>query len=362
MLDPNLNRIAKLFGIEVQSAFQASGGFSEASVFRVMCTDNRAFAVRKTPVAAALPETRLRVLHRLLRVVRDQGIAAVPVPLEPLRSPLLETKETNEIQCEESWVRQGADLWQAETWLPGAPADGRLTDEQLSSALECLHAFHTAARTAVFKVMPNEWFCLNTGVSPGIQRRLTIANELSSGLLKSLKAAAERDSDPQFRALSVRICQAIAPRLPRLLTQLTQLSHQTFALQPVVRDLWRAHVLFTGNQVTGLIDFSAAASDHVCLDLSRLLRSWFRSDVQRIRSAAERFSTQRRLSPIEWALLNTLDAATVLLSPVTWLRRRLESGDQSRCRDDVFVRLTELTEIAEQFRPLLDSDKSAGGR
>jgi len=345
-------RIATLFGVEVEAVAQVSGGFSNASVFRIVSADHCVFAMRRTPVDASVPEQRLRTLHRFLSVVRDLGSEVVPVPLPPCPAAVLRVSTAEEIHPAESWIRTGTDLWQMEPWMPGDPADVPLTAEQLESAFRCLQAFHASARTAISVILPNEWFFLASGVSPAVQRRLNIAEELATGLLGALRTAAATDLDPKFRALSLRICHAIEPWLSWLVTRLTQISRETFALQPIMRDLWRAHVLFTGNQVTGLIDFSAAASDHVCLDLSRLLRSWFRSDVQKIREAAEKFSVERPLSQKEWKLLEALDAATVLLSPVTWLRRRFESGDRSPCRDDVLARLNELTEIAEQFRPL----------
>lgn len=125
-----------------------------------------------------------------------------------------------------------------------------------------------------------------------------------------------------------------------------------FALQPVIRDIWRAHVLFTGSTVTGMIDLTSAASDHVALDVTRLLRSWYGAGNTKIEMAVNEFQTMRPFNANERRLLQTFDASTVLLSPVTWLRRRVNSGDDARCRDDIIVRLTELTEVAEKFRPL----------
>ena len=68
--------------------------------------------------------------------------------------------------------------------------------------------------------------------------------------------------------------------------------------------------------------------------------------------AVNEFQTMRPFNGNERRLLQAFDASTVLLSPVTWLRRRLDSGDDSICRDDVIARLTELTDVAENFRPL----------
>lgn len=345
-------RIAKVFDIDVQRVSAAAGGFSGASVYRVEAPDNRLFAVRKTHVTSTMPEARMMALHRLLRAVSRQGLSVVPVPIEPVRNRFFNLHGLEGFSAGESWVKIASEVWQAEPWMPGAPADRELTNEQLQSALKCLHLFHEAAGRAVSTASLNEWFNLTSGASPGLIRRLTIATELSDGFLKTLRVGLAADPDPEFRALALRICELLASWLPWLLIRLTQISKQSFRLQPVLRDLWRAHVLFTQDRVTGLIDFSAMANDHVSLDLSRLLRSWFAGDVRRIRDAAQEFSLLRPLDQSEWTLLEAFDASTVLLSPVTWLRRRFASGDRAPCRSEILIRLTELTEIAERFRPL----------
>ena len=345
-------RVARLFGIEVQAVTQVGGGFSGATVYRVDSQDGQPYAIRSTPLSVCLPELRTRALHRLLRAVSSDGVSVVPVPIQPAWSRIISLREPDAIQLDESWVQLDSNHWQAEPWKAGAPVGPEMTGEHLQSALHCLHLFHESAARAGAAIGPNKWFFLTSYVSPGLMRRLQIAAELSGGLLQSLKTSATADPDPQFRALALRIGESLAAWLPWLLNRLTQLSEQPFTLQPVIRDVWRAHVLFTGNEVTGLIDFNAAATDHVCLDLSRLFRSWFGSDVQKIRDAARQFSLLRPFSHIERTLLEVFDASTVLLSPVTWLRRRFESDDRTPCRPEILLRLSELTQVAEQFQPL----------
>jgi hypothetical protein len=58
------------------------------------------------------------------------------------------------------------------------------------------------------------------------------------------------------------------------------------------------------------------------------------------------------LDSAERQLLQGVDAATVLLSPVTWLRRRLREGNSLPADITIITRLNELTIVAEQFEPL----------
>jgi len=111
--------------------------------------------------------------------------------------------------------------------------------------------------------------------------------------------------------------------------------------------------LFKDCAVTGLIDLTAAASDHVALDVTRLVRSWYGADNGSIQMAINEFQRLRTFNANERRLLQAFDASTVLLSPVTWLRRRVESGEAAACSDDVIARLTELTDVAERFGPLV---------
>jgi hypothetical protein len=293
----------------------------------------------------------MRRLRSLLHQISQSGCKFVPLPLMPAKPETQVHRSENRLVV--PWLQVEDCIWQIEPWMPGSSLVGHeLTILQLRAALIALHQFHQWATDAVRVVGSDDWFLNDTRPSSAVLRRLSIVDELQAGLLKKLYHRSGDDPDERFRRLADRICEALTTWLPWLQRELTALAAIAFPVQPVLRDIWRAHVLFTDCEVTGLIDLSAAASDHVTVDLARLFRSWFGSDVSRVRNAVKEYQSLRILRGPEQGLIQALDASTVLLSPVTWLRRRMESGDKANFSGDVIDRLTELTDVAGNFRPL----------
>ncbi|MBC7967045.1 MAG: phosphotransferase, partial [Fuerstia sp.] len=336
----------------IRHAMAMSGGFSGVAVFRATTSDGRELAIRRSPESGWLPLERLRRLYGLLRHISQSGCRFIPVPLTPAKVGTEIHHGAN--QSVVPWLKEENCFWQIEPWMPGSSLTGlELTTLHLKAALTALDQFHQLARDAVRIVGSDAWFLNATKPSPAVQRRLQIVDELQAGLLKKLQHRLRTDPDARFRRLAIHVCDALTAWLPWLQRELMELAMIEFPIQPVLRDLWRAHVLFTDGEVTGLIDLSAAASDHVTVDLTRLFRSWFGSDVSRVQDAVAEYQLLRILSGPERRLFRALDASTVLLSPVTWLRRRMESGDALNCPDDVIARLTELTDVVRSFRPLI---------
>jgi Ser/Thr protein kinase RdoA (MazF antagonist) len=96
----------------------------------------------------------------------------------------------------------------------------------------------------------------------------------------------------------------------------------TVPLQPCLRDVWHDHVLFQEDEVTGLIDPSAARTDTVAADISRLAGSLIADDRLAWGKAIDAYQSVRPLSREEAALVGILDRSGVLLSGMTWLERR----------------------------------------
>jgi len=172
-----------------------------------------------------------------------------------------------------------------------------------------------------------------------------------------LLAAAALDPADEFRQLTQQLERQLRQRLPRLHRQLEELAPQTFTLQPVLRDLWQPHVLFSGDHVTGVIDWNAASTDHPAFDYSRLLASWYGQqalDLPPLSSATVSRTTEPVVShapfhlgqwtATEQQLLRVCLEASLLLSPITWLHRRCAKGPAT---------LAIAPNVLERFRRLI---------
>ncbi len=350
-------QIASLYGTEIQTRASVGGGFSGACVLRVEDVSGAVFALRRTPAADAMPAERYCELLAVLRDVSSSGCGFIPVPLRHRHSSLgiPETAPTSRfanVDHSQTRIQTREFVWQMEPWMPGEPAQTPPALPQLESTLEALALFHKAAVSSVQARASHRTLRVARESSPGILRRLSIASELSNGLLARYVKAAASEPDPEFRNCAKRLCAALELWLPWLTKQLTAFAVVSFQLQPVIRDLWKPHVLFTEERVTGIIDLNAMATDHMGLDVTRLFRSWYGADVERIREAINLFSVRQSLDVSNRRLLAAYDASTVLLSPVTWLRRRFSNVNSASVTQEVHQRLAELTFVAERFEPL----------
>lgn len=353
--------VGRSYGLTISSVTAVGGGFSGATVFKAITDDGRTLAIRRTPNSVTLPAKRRIRLQSLLSRLAQLGLNQIPVPLIPGKTESgiaipasAAFRISKAVSAKpESWVSTDDSRWQVEPWMPGTPLSGaEVTGQHLLSAFRLLNKFHRLAIDAMQATGQDEWFYVSRSESPAILRRFGIVNELQQGLLSQFEKHFCNDADLRFRQPAIQVCHALRTWLPWLQQELTAAANQTYAVQPVLRDIWRAHVLFTDQQVTGLIDLTATGTDHVTIDLSRLIRSWYGADASQLRTAFETYRTLRKLDSRELKLWQVLDASSVLLSPVTWLRRRLESKDASPSSDEVIARLTELTDIATKFRPL----------
>lgn len=315
-------------------------------------------AIRAAQAPSANRRTALRTFQQWLRF-RGLSCLAKPVRVRPgMETVSLFPAGRVDLQAEipidchfEIVLPSDPDwIWQAEEWKPGQPAMRGISARQQQSGFQALADLYRHSRVWS---SPDEWFQVRRGPSPGLTRRLAMLRELEDRHLESLSRL-RKSSQSEFWHLAGRAIRVVERWLPTLRLLLEPLERRDFQLQPVIRDLWKTSFLFTGDTLSGLIDLGASGTDHVCLDLSRLLRSWHAHEVDRIPSALREFASLSPLHPHELELFSALDAASAILTPVTWVRRGVAADSRFTesaplSQNDV-RRMRETVEIAEDFQ------------
>jgi Ser/Thr protein kinase RdoA (MazF antagonist) len=325
---------------------QPEPGFSGADVLR-LTGESGEYCLRGWPVnfAHSLPQIRLLGLHQLLRSISEAGVDQVAVPIATVQGATV--------------VERFGRTWQLEPWMPGRACFREdPNDRRLCAAMECLAEWHNAARS--FQCPPNcaRWFSSTpSGVSPACGERW---QSLSLWLAKNLDRVADRirsDTDREFRQVSLEIVDLVRRTGPGVQQEIGAAVHWPVPLQPCLRDVWHDHILLTGDRVTGLIDPSACRSESVATDLARLLGSLVGDQADRWNRALEVYAGYRRLNSAERRLVGVLDRSAVVLSGLTWLRRRYLPDAAEGCSFDWERVLDRLQSIAVRLRTLAKSDK-----
>ena len=308
-------------------------GFSDACVWQV-----GGFALRRWPADASLE--RLRGVHQLLRQIHDAGVAQVPRPV---------ASRTGESIIRDSHNR----LWQLEPWMPG-----EATFQENSNAVRRRVAFETLARwhneSCRFAQNQNRAstsaFGYTEQTCPTIQARIELLHSHGS-MLSQFEEGLGQERHDRFRKLGHEVVAAfrrLQATIARDLSSVSALAVPTF---PVIRDLWHDHLLFTGDDLTGLVDFGAVRPESVACDLSRLLGSLFADNQAERLNSLDDYQNVRRLTTNELRLIAPLDRSGLVLSGTTWLERRYVQRQPFKNIDRVCNRLDAIADrLRDQVR------------
>jgi aminoglycoside phosphotransferase (APT) family kinase protein len=130
---------------------------------------------------------------------------------------------------------------------------------------------------------------------------------------------------------------------PQVVRELSAWEHRTFALHPCIRDLRSAHVLFSGQLVTGIIDYGATGVDHPAADLARLL-SDFSVDPRLFTVGLNAYRAGRSTSEVPDAFVEVLARAGAVCSVLGWLIRFFIRHEPAADESAVATRLTVLVD------------------
>jgi aminoglycoside phosphotransferase (APT) family kinase protein len=146
----------------------------------------------------------------------------------------------------------GGRCWDLSTWMPGDVEDGEFTVPRRRAAVNAIVSIHRvwAAQS------------LTIDICPAIVRRLNLIgdyHEWSNAQTSVIR-------DPQLAAVTDRLSTPLrdAER------ELRGWSHLRVPVHRCFTDLHRDHLLFTGDEVTGIIDYGAVKPDNPAADLARL--------------------------------------------------------------------------------------------
>lgn len=234
----------------------SAGGMSGAQFWRIVLP-TKTLILRRWPEEHPSP-SQLRFIHAVLQHASSRGCDFLPLPL---------TTRTGQ-----TFIEEVGHLWELAPWMPGtADYATAPTPEKVAAAMHALATFHNA--TASFSVGHQTE---STPLPPpsAVHRHLTRLHNLSPRRLAEVAHAIRDDIWPDLAPLAHQFLGALPSAIPRAISQLDPLANVALPLQPCLRDIWHDHVLFIGDELTGLVDFGAIAIDTPATDIARLVISF----------------------------------------------------------------------------------------
>ena len=281
----------------------SAGGFSGAHFWQFIAPRGT-LCLRRWPKPHPTT-TRLEFIHGLLQHVEKQGFRKVPVPIQDQALPGA------------SYIQHSGYLWELAPWLPGSANYADFPSvERLQEAMQALAQFHLAATSFSGPANP-------VGPAPAILERLELIDRWRSGERQRLSLQIDQQDSTaaaNLHELGKEILVEFDLQAPKIAKELVLSAEQVVPIQPCIRDIWQQHVLFQGEQVSGIVDFGAARPDTISTDIARLLGSLAADKTSDWQIGLEAYAQIRPLTQSESFLLGPLDRSASLLSGLNWLR------------------------------------------
>lgn len=287
------------------------GGFSGAQLFRVEAPGG-ALCLRAWP--SAMHVVQLDSIHGWMTMATLHGLDFVPHVMQTVRN--------------ESHVALAGRFWELTTWMPGRPAPP--TAQRVANACRALAQLHRAWT----EPMPRRAVC------PAVLRRWAAVQDW----LPLVQSGWQPPNDPDdlIAPIAQHAWGAVRRGLPEVPRCLMGWLSQTVPLQPCLCDIWSDHVLFTGDRVTGIVDYGSCKMDHIAVDLARLLGSMAGDDAGLWSTGLRAYAALRPLSADDEALARDLDRSGAVVAVANWLRWLYRDGRSFDDCDAVARRLTSL--------------------
>jgi Ser/Thr protein kinase RdoA (MazF antagonist) len=283
---------------------------SGAQFWRIS-TPRGVLLLRRWPAEHPTAE-RLQFIHTVITHAADSGLQFVPAPIR--------TSKGN------SFVLLAGHLWELAPWMPGDAAfQEEPTLVKLTAAMRALASFHGAVAKFDSARLPIHGTQPNAIVRHYERLRLLIAGDaviLANNIDDALW--------PELGPLAKMFLAHFDPAARCASGCLEPLLNSPLPIQPCIRDVWHDHLLFTGDAVTGLIDFGAVAFDTPATDVARLLGSLVQyapmaggqklSEAEAWRFGIESYESIRPLTADEHLAAEALKQSGPLVAGCNWIR------------------------------------------
>jgi Ser/Thr protein kinase RdoA (MazF antagonist) len=339
LLDRHVERVLRLYPPDCQAlsleAWNAPTSFSGA---RLWClnTDRGELCLRRFPPSHP-DKYRLEFIQAVLWHVRQEGFCLAPLPIETMHR--------------HGYVPFDGHLWELTPWLPGsadfAAAPSAL---KLENALRVLAEFHCHVRSFP---LPEP----GPTTSPGIaERRLRLQDLIGGGLAKLQSFMDQkREIWPEMAQIAPQILKQFGEATPRIMPLIESALMAKVRLIPAIRDIWSAHVLYQGDQVSGIVDYASMRPESAATDVARLLGSTAGDDRELWQRGLAAYQAVCPMNPSELGLIEVFDLSSVLLSPIQWLHWIYVEDREFGNRPAVVARcqslLARLTHLSHDRRP-----------
>jgi Ser/Thr protein kinase RdoA (MazF antagonist) len=267
---------------------------------------------------------RLGAVHR--RMVRASHLPFVPT-----------VHATTDGQ---SVVAAGQRVWDLCRWMPGA-ADyyTNPTPARLANACAALAQLHGVWRPAAPVLAPASSIRVRL-------RHIARWRDLATGPCVPVRPCAPALEDAV--RWGWRVARAAAGATERLLRDWDD---WPVFVQPVLRDVWGAHVLFTGDAVAGVIDYGSVKDDHVAVDLARLLGDLVEDDDASFAAGLDAYRAAGGVLEVPSAFVRLLDRTGAVCAVMTWLVRLCGSDYTHPDPEAITARLARLAARVERLFP-----------
>jgi Ser/Thr protein kinase RdoA (MazF antagonist) len=261
-------------------------------LWRVTVGD-RTYCLKGTPSRDRSIGNFIRI-HRFLEHLWSQGCRDIACPVINLK--------------QDTFVETFNSIWELSNFLPGE-ATRTPTLAQAVAAAEFLARLHVTA--ASYQSFP-------LGIAPGLKYRRELCEELRNGRLNEIYSVIENSTPSPTRDMAINVTLQIEDILPKVFEHLEQ-ARAKVPVQYCLVDCHISNFLFTGDLVTGAVDFITADLDSVARDVARLFGSIATQDQNIWRTCIASYQRLRPLSDAELKLALAFHTSGLVGRVANWL-------------------------------------------